>query len=233
MDLQDFGLRLKLLMEKADWNAVTLATEISVTPQAIHKWCAGNDITLPNLHALAGVLGVNWIWLRYGDSAVHQMEQPSPRYDESILEYRRGLIDSLITDDRRHRAVLESFGFAIISMNLITGLRQYCELFCKLTGMPQRRTHNFDLLFELMEPGDVAPCQEALFSTLNSGCRNYVTFRMKARPGIVFEATGKLLPDGEGRALELLIVVKTYYGEETSFKRHFNLLDSFEEKMQA
>ncbi|MFC4523726.1 helix-turn-helix domain-containing protein [Cupriavidus pinatubonensis] len=69
MTEDSFAFRLKELLEHKKLTLQTVANALDVSRPAVHKWTKGGEIDYEKLRKLAAFLGVNLIWLRYGEQA--------------------------------------------------------------------------------------------------------------------------------------------------------------------
>jgi transcriptional regulator with XRE-family HTH domain len=74
LDDDSFAGRLKGVLTRGRIQLKQVAAALGVSPSAVHKWTRGGEIEYPNLLALARFLNVNWLWLRYGDRALADLE---------------------------------------------------------------------------------------------------------------------------------------------------------------
>src|SRR3569832_3008029 len=130
MALVEFGKRLKTVMEQRGETPQSVADELGITPQAVHKWMrGGSEITLSNLRTLAKFLNVNWLWLRYGDNVVMELATPSQTVSP-VEQYRQRLIGEMIEGERRRRWVLETLGFGLCVFVVLSVVRFWGLFFC-------------------------------------------------------------------------------------------------------
>jgi transcriptional regulator with XRE-family HTH domain len=85
---ESFASRLKGVLSEKKLLLKQVAEAVGVSPSAVHKWTRGGEIEYERLLALARFLGVNWVWLRYGEQALAELEvNRAP--DTAIGELRR------------------------------------------------------------------------------------------------------------------------------------------------
>ena len=223
--LETFGVRLKQTIEKKSMTVATVAGELSISPQAIHKWIAGNEISIENLRALAKLLGVNWIWLRYGDEAVHELNTPAPEEKDAVVEYRKSLINTILRNDRIRYLTMEIFGIGAMVLNVITGERQYGPLFCKMTGMTISTASNGAIFNSLLNPEDRDVVREATAATLKATRRIYTRCEMLSKPGQVFELCGQIMAF-TGEQEEGIVFIKKIDSKSVSMQEFFKDQDA-------
>lgn len=72
---EDFGKRLKALLEQKRLSLTEVGRAINISAPSVHRWTRGGEIDDENLRSLAKFLDVNWIWLRYGDEAIQSLHE--------------------------------------------------------------------------------------------------------------------------------------------------------------
>jgi transcriptional regulator with XRE-family HTH domain len=109
--------------------AASLARSISVTPQAVAKWLKGGDIGFDVLQEVANHLGVNWVWLRYGDEALQSIEKQLRLEREGRFgQMRQELVEQVIANESRLCAALAILEAGVIEEDLITGKCYWSDL---------------------------------------------------------------------------------------------------------
>lgn len=218
MGLQAFGARVRSTMEDRGETPTTLAAKLGVTVQAVHKWLAGNEITLPNLRLLASMLGVNWLWLRYGDEVVNELAPPKFETDDALAQYRQRLIDEIIASDRRRRWGLERLGVGMFEQDMISQKRFWGPGMRRLLGIPLDMSPTAANFYSLLAEEEVKSIEEWILKAASGG-RHYHRFRVKAMPDVLFEGMLELIVDQELRPVKILGLVKRFHGEEVTLKR--------------
>src|SRR3569832_457191 len=108
MALVEFGKRLKTVMEQRGETPQSVADELGITPQAVHKWMrGGSEITLSNLRTLAKFLNVNWLWLRYKNNVIKKLATPSQTVSP-VEQYRQRLIGKKKENKHKHQKEKET-----------------------------------------------------------------------------------------------------------------------------
>lgn len=116
----DFASRLKALMRQKKCTLKQVGDATGKSISAAQKWTTGGDITYEALRRLADFLGVNWIWLRYGEEALasNEVEEADP----SILSrLRRQFIAEIQQREAQLMLALNSARMATWQDDLITG----------------------------------------------------------------------------------------------------------------
>lgn len=69
MSEDEFGFRLLAILKQHKLSQIKVAKALDVSRTAVNKWTKGGMIDDSNLDKLAGFLGVDKIWLKYGEYA--------------------------------------------------------------------------------------------------------------------------------------------------------------------
>lgn len=92
-----FGHRLKDLLQQKQLTLTQVAKSLGISMPSVHRWTNGGESEYANLRALAALLDVNWVWLRYGDEAIQDLQEIlEPESGERDLrqKYLGQIIDS-------------------------------------------------------------------------------------------------------------------------------------------
>ena len=116
MDANSFAFRLKELLEHHKLTLQAVGTALGISRTAVHKWTRGGEIDYDNLRKLADFLKVNWIWLRYGDEALQNIQQPQ-------------VVELPMTDLTRRSTYVKtrdraSYAFALVSVAVAVELAE-------------------------------------------------------------------------------------------------------------
>lgn len=120
MKKNGFPDRLKALIDQNDLTLAQIAQAISTTPTSVHRWTKGGEIEYENLLALAKYLGVNWIWLRYGDEAIVSASL-AIRDNQAESNLRREYLDRIMANETRMKTALEMAQIVNWEWNTLTG----------------------------------------------------------------------------------------------------------------
>lgn len=120
MKKNGFSDRLKALIDQNDLTLAQIANAIGTTPTSVHRWTKGGEIEYENLLALAKYLGVNWIWLRYGDEAI-LTASGAIRDSQTESNLRREYLDQIMANEARMKTALEMAQIVNWEWNTITG----------------------------------------------------------------------------------------------------------------
>lgn len=111
-----FGERLDALMSERGESNSEVGAAIGVSGQSVGKWRHGGKIDDENLKALAKYLGVNWLWLRYGDEAIEEIQRGGT---DVLSRSRKRWIEEAMISERRHRQVCEMLGVGVWEADVI------------------------------------------------------------------------------------------------------------------
>lgn len=114
---QIFADRLRESIAARNETQASVAAGINVSPQAVGKWVTGGRIDDENLKALSGYLGVNWLWLRYGEEAIEEL-------DRWVADRERNYERSAAL--RNWEAVLEQVRVGLWELDLLSGKFDSC-----------------------------------------------------------------------------------------------------------
>ena len=100
MTENSFAFRLKELLEHHKLTLQAVGTALGISRTAVHKWTRGGEIDYDNLRKLADFLKVNWIWLRYGEEALHSVQQAEV-VELPMTDVRRRYTAEIMESDTR------------------------------------------------------------------------------------------------------------------------------------
>ncbi|MGF1868105.1 helix-turn-helix domain-containing protein [Enterovibrio norvegicus] len=120
MDQSGFSDRLKHLLKQKKKTQAHVATAIGTSVPSVHRWTKGGQIEYKNLRSLADYLGVNWIWLRYGDEAVESVQQMQTE-DAAATSRRREYLNQIMDSENRMRQALDMADIVTWEWNVLTG----------------------------------------------------------------------------------------------------------------
>lgn len=159
-----FATRLKGVLEGKRIMLKQVAEALSVSPSAVHKWTRGGEIEYERLLALARFLGVNWLWLRYGEQAIADLEASSAS-DPHIKELRQKHLAEIMESEARMKFAQEVSGIVTWEWNVLTDALTYSSNDVTLFG---RHIRNMDDFWACVHPADVARLKEVLARTLGA-----------------------------------------------------------------
>ncbi|MDN0083737.1 PAS domain-containing protein [Crenobacter sp. SG2305] len=159
-----FATRLKGVLDAKRIMLKQVAEALSVSPSAVHKWTRGGEIEYERLLALARFIGVNWLWLRYGEQAIADLEASSAT-DPHIKELRQKHLAEIMENEARMKFAQEVSGIVTWEWNVLTDALNYSSNDEHLFG---RHIRNMDDFWACVHPDDVARLKEVLQRSLSA-----------------------------------------------------------------
>lgn len=114
-----FAFRLKELLEHHKLTLQAVGTALGISRTSVHKWTKGGEIDYDNLRKLASFLKVNWIWLRYGEEALHSV-QDAPPVELPMTDLRRRYTAEIMESETRMKLAQEGARIVTWEWNLIS-----------------------------------------------------------------------------------------------------------------
>ena len=202
LDDDSFAGRLKGVLTRGRIQLKQVAAALGVSPSAVHKWTRGGEIEYPNLLALARFLNVNWLWLRYGDRALADLEA-NLNTDARAREGRQKHLAAIMESEARMTFAQEISGVVTWEWNLLTDAVAYSPNVARLFGRPIRTLDDF---WQCVVPEDVPGVQAAIAQNLAAGGVYAHEFRITPAPDavrwIVSRAT--LVRDAQDRPVKMI-----------------------------
>jgi transcriptional regulator with XRE-family HTH domain len=207
-DETSFPQRLKTLLAERGETAASLARVIDVTPQAVGKWLRGGDISFDTLIKLARHLCVNWVWLRYGQAALDELQKEKEKVEGagslSLDFLRREYLTEVMESERRHQKIFRLMEMGIWEENPITGMGWWSPVTRRLLGAPLELEATHENFRALMLEED-KPAVDTLHSSILLGTENRAIFRFRvtASPTTILYAHTVVERDDAGRPINL------------------------------
>ena len=202
LDDDSFAGRLKSVLMRERIQLKQVAAALGVSPSAVHKWTRGGEIEYANLLALARFLNVNWLWLRYGDRALADLET-NLNTDTRAREGRQKHLAAIMESEKRMTFAQEISGVVTWEWNLLTDAVAYSPNAARLFGRPIRTLDDF---WQCVIPQDVPGVEAAVARNLSDGGVYEHEFRVAPAPGkvcwIVSRAT--LVRDAQDRPVKMI-----------------------------
>lgn len=121
-----FSERLVSLMQQKELTLAQIANAVGKSAPSVHRWTRGGEIDYENLRVLADFLGVNWIWLRYGDDAIKSIEETqSPQ--NPMSDIRRKYLSEIMESEARMKSALEMAHVVSWEWNVLSGTLSFSE----------------------------------------------------------------------------------------------------------
>ena len=165
LDDDSFAGRLKGVLTRGRIQLKQVAAALGVSPSAVHKWTRGGEIEYANLLALARFLNVNWLWLRYGDRALADLEA-NLSTDTRAREGRQKHLAAIMESEARMTFAQEISGVVTWEWNLLTDAVAYSPNAARLFGRPIRTLDDF---WHCVAPEDAPGVQAAIAQNLAEG----------------------------------------------------------------
>lgn len=142
-----FSERLSKLMKEKKLTLAQVAAATSTSTPSVHRWTKGGEIDYRNLRSLADFLEVNWIWLRYGDEAIMNV-QDRPTEQKSMIDMRRKYLSEIMESEARMKSALEMAQVACWEWNVLSGEMSFSENSASVFGCIPDNLRNKLLPFE-------------------------------------------------------------------------------------
>ena len=162
-----FGDRLILLMRRDNYTNKALGDKIGVSGQSVGKWKTNGNIEFEKLTALADVFKVNWIWLRYGEEALHAVCEK--RAQDMLAEERRKWIEELKYKEAWNRLALKAANIGTWDAYPETDCLNWSPTTFEIFGVdPKTFTGKKSFFDERVYPPDLEKLQQDYIVGLNS-----------------------------------------------------------------
>ncbi|UGA36674.1 PAS domain-containing protein [Chromobacterium haemolyticum] len=172
---ETFAVRLKDVLGRKRVMLKQVAEALGVSSAAVHKWTRGGEIEYRKLRVLADFLGVNWIWLRYGEQAVLDLATAATT-DAQLTEIRRKHLAEIMESEARMKLAQEVSGIVTWEWNILSDAVAYSANAEQLFGRPVRELTDFWLA---LEPADAPALRAKLETCLSSGLAYEAEFRVR------------------------------------------------------
>ena len=198
---ETFASRLKGLLAQRKLMLKQVAEAVSVSPSAVHKWTRGGEIEYERLLALARFLGVNWVWLRYGEQALADLES-SGASDPHIRALRQKHLGEIMESEARMKFAQEAAGVVTWEWNVLTDAVSCSANATALFGRPIAA---MDDLRACVHPADAARVQGVQQRALSAPGMHEWEFRV-LRDGETrwISSRATLVRDAEQRPVKLI-----------------------------
>ncbi|WP_110995552.1 helix-turn-helix domain-containing protein [Pseudomonas sichuanensis] len=142
MTENSFAFRLKELLEHHKLTLQAVGTALGISRTAVHKWTRGGEIDYDNLRKLADFLKVNWIWLRYGEEALHSVQQAEV-VELPMTDVRRRYTAEIMESEMRMKLAQEGARIVTWEWNLVSDEVTYSPNVEAVYGWRVRRNEDF------------------------------------------------------------------------------------------
>jgi PAS domain-containing protein len=198
---ESFASRLKGVLSEKKLLLKQVAEAVGVSPSAVHKWTRGGEIEYERLLALARFLGVNWVWLRYGEQALAELEvNRAP--DTAIGELRRKHLGEIMESEARMKLAQELCGVVTWEWNVLTDAVTCSSNDVALFG---RRIVSMEDFWACVHAGDAGRLKELLQRVLSAPEMREWEFRI-VRDGSVrwLSSRATLVRNADQRPVKLM-----------------------------
>lgn len=202
MDADTFAFRLKELLEYKKLSLQAVATALGISRAAVHKWTRGGEIDNDRLRRLADFLGVNWIWLRYGEQAREDAESAEV-ISLPMTDVRRQYASEIMESEARMRLALENAQVVTWEWNIITDEVTYSHNVESIYGWKITRNEEFWCHVVKEDAEQLRACFDHAFAT---GEPYDTDFRLILGSGEVRWIASRATPirDSYGRTLRMV-----------------------------
>jgi len=202
MTENSFAFRLKELLEHKKLTLQAVATVLDVSRPAVHKWTRGGEIDYDNLRRLATFLGVNWIWLRYGEEAQRDLAAAAP-VELPMTDVRRRYTAEIMESEARMKLAQENARIVTWEWNLITDAVTYSANVEAVYGWPINRNADF---WPHVPADDAAMMHEVYEHSIASGDAHEIDFRIVDPAGETRWIASRATPlrDADGRIVKMV-----------------------------
>lgn len=202
MTENSFSLHLKELLEHRKLSLQSVANALDVSRTAVHKWTRGGEIDYGNLRKLAQLLDVNWIWLRYGEDALRDVQQTEV-VELPMTEVRRRYTAEIMENEARMKLAQENARIVTWEWNWLTDAVSYSANVKDVYGWPVRRNEDFWIH---VVPEDVEALQRIYRQCMEDGSSYEYDFRIIQSDGSVrwITSRGASLRDSAGRLVKMI-----------------------------
>lgn len=115
-----FPERLKALLQQKQLTLAQVAKGIGTSAPSVHRWTRGGEIEYANLRTLADFLDVNWVWLRYGEDAINDLQDTLPA-NGAMSDLRRKYLGQIMASEARMNLAQEMAHIVTWEWNVLTG----------------------------------------------------------------------------------------------------------------
>ncbi|BCX67496.1 PAS domain-containing protein [Pseudomonas izuensis] len=174
MTENSFAFRLKELLELNKLTLQVVGTALGISRTSVHKWTRGGEIDYDNLRKLADFLKVNWIWLRYGEEALRDV-QGAATVELPMTDLRRRYTTQIMESEERMKLAQEGARIVTWEWNLISDELTYSPNVETVYGWPVHSNEDF---WRHLPPEDVAAMQAMYQRAINEGSGCEFDFRI-------------------------------------------------------
>ncbi|MCM2319865.1 MAG: PAS domain S-box protein [Pseudomonas sp.] len=222
-----FAFRLKELLEHHKLTLQAVGTALGISRTAVHKWTRGGEIDYDNLRKLARFLDVNWIWLRYGEEALRDV-QSAAVVELPMTDVRRKYTAEIMASEARMKLAQENARIVTWEWNLITDEVTYSANVEDVYGWPVARNEDF---WPHLPAEDVTAMQAMYREVIASGQSCECDFRIIRPDGELrwISSRATVVQDSAGRSVKMVGISM----DNTARKTAEQALRASEERFRA
>lgn len=197
-----FAFRLKELLEHRKLTLQAVGNALGISRTAVHKWTRGGEIDYDNLRALARLLEVNWIWLRYGEEALQDLQKAEP-VELPMTDVRRKYTAEIMESEARMKLAQENARIVTWEWNLITDEVTYSANVEDVYGWRVTRNEEF---WPHLPAEDVAAMEAMYREAIASGRGSEYDFRIIRPDGSLrwISSRATVVRDSAGRSVKMI-----------------------------
>ena len=193
-----FTERLANLLQDQRVTNKHIANLLGVSEQAVGNWTKTGYIEYLNLRKIAEFLNVDWVWLRYGPTA---MQNYGTRATTETNLKRREQIRRIKENEERLSKCLEIANIGTFEHDLLTGIVIWSDTTYKLFNVTKKKQLSLEYVISLIHKNDRELFSSAIDYALdnpNEEC--VIEFRVPLPKGKVrkLRAIGQVVFDSKG-----------------------------------
>lgn len=202
MTENSFAFRLKELLELNKLTLQVVGTALGISRTSVHKWTRGGEIDYDNLRKLADFLKVNWIWLRYGEEALRDV-QAAETVELPMTDLRRRYTSQIMESEERMKLAQEGARIVTWEWNLISDELTYSPNVEAVYGWPVNSNEEF---WRHLPAEDVAAMQAMYERAINEGSGCEFDFRIFQPDGELrwISSRATAVKDAVGRTVKIV-----------------------------
>lgn len=195
--MPNWEVRLRYALRNRKLSQRSLAEVLGVTPQAVGKWFKGGDIEHAKLRQLAKLLGVNWVWLRYGEDALKEsLVQQS--VEDRVSHLRETVAKEALHSEERHRAICVALKLGVWEVNPNIGKNFWSITTRQILGAPLDLQPSQSVFRDLVYDEDVPHIDETIKRAVTGDADKLEQrFRLKSDPDKWIRCTGTVFKNGD------------------------------------
>ncbi|KAB0489151.1 helix-turn-helix domain-containing protein [Pseudomonas vancouverensis] len=202
MTENSFAFRLKELLELNKLTLQVVGTALGISRTSVHKWTRGGEIDYDNLRKLADFLKVNWIWLRYGEEALRDL-QGAESVELPMTDLRRRYTTEIMESEERMKLAQEGARIVTWEWNLVSDEVTYSPNVEEVYGWS---VHTNEEFWSHLAQDDVLAMQAMYDRAINEGSGCEFDFRIFQPDGSLRRISSRAtaVKDAVGRTVKMV-----------------------------